>query len=83
MCPSSCCLAYRMIRALVFSAVVALAAADAIPSFVIPGKCASVANKDGFDLRRVRLQVELVITQNSNQAYWCIKSLELVSPNKQ
>ncbi|XP_071551631.1 crustacyanin-A2 subunit-like [Panulirus ornatus] len=40
-----------MIVTVVSVAFLACVAADEIPSFVKPGKCASVANQDNFDLR--------------------------------
>ncbi|XP_071551623.1 crustacyanin-A2 subunit-like [Panulirus ornatus] len=42
----------KMIITILGFASLALVAADGIPSFVKPGKCASVANQDNFDLRK-------------------------------
>jgi len=42
-----------MFTTLVAAALVALVSADGIPDFVVPGRCAKVANQDKFDLRRV------------------------------
>nr|XP_053635313.1 crustacyanin-A2 subunit [Cherax quadricarinatus] len=41
-----------MFTTVIAAALVACVAADGIPSFVTPGKCASVANQDNFDLRK-------------------------------
>ncbi|ROT83856.1 crustacyanin subunit A [Penaeus vannamei] len=41
-----------MFSTLVAATLVALVSADGIPDFVVPGKCAKVANQDKFDLRK-------------------------------
>ncbi|ROT83832.1 crustacyanin subunit A [Penaeus vannamei] len=42
-----------MFSTLVAATLVALVSADGIPDFVVPGKCAKVANQDKFDLRKI------------------------------
>ncbi|XP_042856892.1 crustacyanin-A2 subunit-like [Penaeus japonicus] len=41
-----------MLTTVVTALLVAVVSADSIPSFVVPGKCANVANQDNFDLRK-------------------------------
>merc|ERR1712198_132315 len=42
----------NMLSILIAAAFVATVTGDALPDFVVPGKCAVVANQDNFDLRR-------------------------------
>ncbi|ROT83794.1 crustacyanin subunit A [Penaeus vannamei] len=61
---------------LVAAALVALVSADGIPDFVVPGRCAKVANQDKFDLRRYSGRwYQTQIIDNAYQPYTrCIHS---------
>ncbi|ROT83804.1 crustacyanin subunit A [Penaeus vannamei] len=65
-----------MFTTLVAAALVALVSADGIPDFVVPGRCAKVANQDKFDLRRYSGRwYQTQIIDNAYQPYTrCIHS---------
>lgn len=45
----------KMYTSLLIGAFIACVAGDAIPDFVLPGKCAEVNLQSNFDLRKVSL----------------------------